>query len=128
MYFYQIVYELTGKTIAGLGRWPYQHLTQDERRRSVWYLVNEDEPETEKDISLETYNELQRIFSKSLFEQSRMAQQSMSSEQQKSTSGNTNSTGYKFMHYIPKDPSDTKRSKRFQNMNHSWTSSNQKPS
>ena len=82
----------------GLGRWPYQ--THETNRRSIWHMVNEVEPKSEKYLSPETVQTLTHLFSMSLQEQQQLAtgQHPLS---QGNHSINRKETNFKFLHYVP---------------------------
>jgi len=86
-----------------IGRWPYQ-LTQDNRKRSVWHMINETESKCEKELSPLTVQTLTRLFSMSLQEQQRFATTQLSqSQRNQSLNGNESPSFIKFLHYVPRD-------------------------
>ena len=90
----------------GIGRWPYHFVTQEKRKRSIWHLVSEVEPKTEKELSSETVQTLTRLFSMSLQEQQKLAARnsSLSSSQRTvSINGDNEVTNCKFLHYVPRN-------------------------
>jgi len=89
-----------------MGRWPYQ-LTQDKRRRSVWHLVNEVEPKSEKELCPNTVQTLTRLFSMNLQEQQMLATQNLSSQNSFSSNG-SEPPSLKFMRYVPSSETMTK--------------------
>jgi len=89
-----------------MGRWPCQ-LTQDRRRRSVWHLVNEVEPKSEKELCPNTVQTLTRLFSMNLQEQQLLATQNLSSQRNLSSNG-SEPPPLKFMRYVPSSETLTK--------------------
>jgi len=89
-----------------MGRWPCQ-LTHDRRRRSVWHLVNEVEPKSEKELCPNTVQTLTRLFSMNLQEQQMLATQNLSSQKHFSSNG-SEPPSLKFMRYVPSSETMTK--------------------
>jgi len=105
----------------GIGRWPYQ-LAQDQRRRSIWFLVNKVESKSEKELSPDTVQTLNQLFSMTLQEQQFLATQNPF--QRKLCIRGHESPKFKFLHYVPM--SETSRQSQTHNSSISPSKSSNK--
>ncbi len=83
-------------------------MTQEDRRRSIWHLVSEVEPSSEKELSPSTVQTLSKLFSMSLEEQGRMAVENATVPQRHRW--NERPQNLKFLHYVPKSTASNNNS------------------